>query len=76
MEFKKHIVISTPDGAYWKPYDNINIQIRNGITDQIMKNHAEKDWTPAKGDRVYFFPGCTVPRFKVRAKYNTTIKPE
>jgi len=76
MNFKKHIIITTPPGSYWQPYDKLFIQIRNGITDQALKKSLTSDWTPAKNDRVYFFPGCTVPRFKVRAKYNTTIKPE
>ena len=37
--------------------------------------NAKDEWTPAPKDRLYFLPGCTVPRFKVREKFKVTIKP-
>ena len=37
----------------------------------------KKNWTPNGDgtDRLYFFPGCSVPRVKVREKFTCTIKP-
>ena len=58
------------------PYSKINIRIKNGITSEDLSNEMNDDWTPDPKDRLYFFPGCAVPRWKVRDKYSTTIKPE
>ena len=35
-------------------------------------------WTPLNNgtDKLYFFSGCTVPRFKVRELYSVSLKPE
>lgn len=35
----------------------------------------KKNWKPQGGDNLYFFSGCSIPRFKVRDKYSCTIKP-
>lgn len=56
------------------------ITLVNGFTgDEISKAlDIQQEWTPLGNgaDRLYFLPGCTVPRFKVREFYNCTIKPE
>ena len=34
------------------------------------------DYTPAKGDKIYFYPDCNIPRFKVKQfceKYGTSV---
>jgi hypothetical protein len=77
MEFKKYIALEL-DGykGVHKDFDTVKIKIKNGLTSEDMKESLDSDWTPAEKDRLYFFPGCAVPRFKVREKFNTTIKPE
>lgn len=47
---------------------------RSEVTDIFNINST---WEPLGDDKdkLYFFPGCTVPRFKVREKYSVTIKP-
>lgn len=37
---------------------------------------VSEGWVPQPTDKLFFFPGCIVPRFKVRDKYTVTIKPE
>jgi len=76
MNFKKYIVLSIDYQGKYRPYDKINIKIKNGITSTMLKEELDDNWVPDKKDRLYFFPGCSVPRFKVREKFNTTIKPE
>jgi hypothetical protein len=40
--------------------------------------NIQKGWQPLDNDldKLFFFPGCNVPRFKVREAYTCTIKPE
>lgn len=44
---------------------------------QVVSNFkSSKKYTPAKGDKLYFMPGCTVPRFKVKQfcqKHNVAV---
>lgn len=56
----------------------IKMMVRKGITaDQIMDTfNLEDEWVPSDNERIFFFPGCSVPRFKVREKFKVTIKPE
>lgn len=44
------------------------------ITEQF---NIQESWTPREdgSDNIFFFSGCSVPRFKVRKKWSTTIKP-
>lgn len=37
--------------------------------------NIQQNWTPGENEKLYFLPGCTVPRFKVREKFSCTIKP-
>jgi hypothetical protein len=76
MNFKRHIVLDIDYKGKHRPYPDVRIRVRKGITAEDMTNELADDWEPDKKDRLYFFPGCTVPRFKVREKFNTTIKPE
>lgn len=76
MNFKKYMVLELPNRTMHRRYDSIKIRIKNGITSLAMKEDLAHDWTPDPKDKLYFFPGCSVPRFKVRDKFNTTIKPE
>jgi len=76
MNFKKYMVLSIDYTGKYRPYEKISIKIKNGITNLMLKEELTDNWVPDKKDRLYFFPGCAVPRFKVREKFNTTIKPE
>lgn len=76
MDFKKYIII---EGNYTdtRIIDSFNIKIKKGITNDELKDAVSNTWEPAdKAERPYFFSGCSVPRFKVREKWNVTIKPE
>jgi phage pi2 protein 07 len=83
MNYKSYLVLR-PEG---NPVDmscnggaaTIKMSIRRGMTNADIKEalNVEDEWTPRTGvERLYFFPGCSVPRFKVREKFNVTIKPE
>ncbi len=56
----------------------LKVKMRRGILNKDIKESLDvkDDWTPGQAERPYFFPGCTVPRFKVRESFNITIKPE
>jgi hypothetical protein len=75
MDFKKYIVIEGNfDG---RTLDSFSIKIKKGITSEELKTAVLNTWEPTgKKERPYFFSGCSVPRFKVREKWNVTIKPE
>jgi len=76
MKFKKYLVLEIENNGKYRPYHEIKIRIRQGTTSEAILKELEDNWEPDPKDRLYFFPGCSVPRFKVREKYNTTIKPE
>lgn len=44
----------------------INESASDDIEDTVRKFMPKKSYTPTKGDKIYFVPGCTVPRFKVK----------
>lgn len=56
----------------------LKVKIRRGIITKDVHESLDvkDDWVPGENERPYFFPGCTVPRFKVRESFNITIKPE
>jgi len=58
--------------------DNLRISIKHGFFKDDFKNalNVQEGWQPEAVNNLYFLPGCAVPRFKVRDKYNCTIKPE
>lgn len=83
MNYKSYLKLR-PQGA---PIDmwghggaaTIKMSIVKGMTNSDIKEalNVEDEWTPGtEVDRLYFFPGCSVPRFKVREKFSVTIKPE
>jgi len=56
----------------------LKVKMRRGMLNKDIKESLDvkDDWTPGQAERPYFFPGCSVPRFKVRERFNITIKPE
>jgi len=86
MNYKSYLLLA-PDGLPHNPGTTgspgggarIKLMIRKGMTKADIKEvlNVEDEWTPGTGvEKLYFFPGCSVPRFKVREKFNVTIKPE
>ena len=76
MEFKKHIIISHEVIRKWASPEKLQLKVKTGISADDLAESLDKGWVPDKSDRLYFFSGCTVPRFKVREKWNVTIKPD
>lgn len=79
MNLKKYLLIDT----YYDHDDDLHklkLKVVNGFTRDDVETalDVQKGWTPLGGsqDRLYFFPGSNVPRFKVREHYSCTIKPE
>lgn len=81
MKLKKYIVLSHKHeyNATEGHYDSLKIKVVEGFTrDKIEEAlDVQKGWTPLGNDqdKLYFMPGCAVPRFKVREHYSCTIKP-
>lgn len=80
MNLSKHIIIDgvkASSRAGWSACDSFAIRVRNGITNDNLKKVVLNTWEPVdEKERPYFFSGCSVPRFKVREKWNITIKAE
>lgn len=78
IHFKKYIVLDCNGKCNkYSNFDSFSIKIKTGILSNHLKDQLSVNkWTHAINDRLYFFPGCSVPRFKIKDKYNVTIKPE
>lgn len=75
MQLKNYLIIGTKNetGIDYEIY----FQIRKGFLPNTLKEElSENKWVPSGNDRLYFFPGCTIPRFKIREKFKVTIKPK
>jgi hypothetical protein len=61
----------------YEEFGQLKMSIKNCfVKDEFSKVlNIQEDWQPIGDDKIYFFPGCVVPRFKVRDKYSCTIKP-
>lgn len=61
-------------------YGSLKPKVVEGFTRDIIKEglDIQTGWKPLGNgqDKLYFLPGCAVPRFKVRENYSCTIKPE
>lgn len=42
------------------------------VSDAMKSVNVMDTWEPGSNEKVYFFKGCTVPRFKVRKKFKCT----
>jgi len=77
LNLKKYIILSANANGKYTNYPSISIKVKTGILAEDLKLQLENNrWTPDDKDRLYFFPGCSVPRFKIKDRFNTTIKPE
>ncbi len=81
MQLKKYIKLE-PYGKSqsnrYHGYQQLKLRVLNGTTGNDLADALStgKSWVPQNNERVYFIPGCTVPRFKVREKFSVTNKPE
>tara|TARA_R100000951_G_scaffold72180_2_gene60893 strand:+ start:695 stop:1792 length:1098 start_codon:yes stop_codon:yes gene_type:complete len=84
LNTKKYIVIDDAEIQDYceieeQMYNKIKIKIVDGFTaDKTNKVvTVSKGWQPLDNgkDKLFFFPGCSVPRFKVREHFACTIKP-
>ena len=84
LNTKKYIIIDDADAQDYcdiqeKMYNKIKIKIVDGFTADKTNEvvTVSKGWQPLDNgkDKLFFFPGCSVPRFKVREHYACTIKP-
>lgn len=61
-------------------YGSLKPKVVEGFTRDLIKEglDVQTGWKPLGNgqDKLYFLPGCAVPRFKVRENYSCTIKPE
>ena len=71
MNTKNYLVIEAP--MYNHKY---SIKLLQGITADKFSQALDETWQATGSDVLYFFPGCNVPRFKVREKFKITTKPE
>jgi hypothetical protein len=71
MNYKNYIIFDVDD------YRNMTMKVMKGFTRDTLKEslNVKDNWQEQGGDKLYFFPGCSVPRFKVREKWACTIKP-
>lgn len=63
--------------------EELSVTVKDSVdiskVEQIIKDIRDKSYTPTAKDKLYFYPECTVPRFKVREywgpkKVSITIK--
>jgi hypothetical protein len=58
------------------PYTEIKFKIKEGTEGgKNMKDKLDTGYVPKPDDVLYFVPGCSVPRFKLKDRFKTTIKP-
>lgn len=82
IQTKKYLVLDLLDNPNWErditPSKIIKPRIVTGFLRSELKQAmtVSEGWVPQPTDKLFFFPGCIVPRFKVREKYTVTIKPE
>ena len=60
---------------------DFTVHVKNGFPADDCEEHfkaTDNTWNPIDDgtDKLYFLPGCTVPRFKVKEHYSSTLKPE
>ena len=83
IQTKKYLVLDLIDNPTYNEFtDNFQKIIKPRIVTGFLRSDVKEvlsinsNWEPKDNEKIYFFPGCTVPRFKVRDKYAVTIKPE
>jgi len=82
IQTKKYLVLDLSDNPNRvlgiTPSKIIKPRIVTGFLRSELKQamNVSEGWVPQPTDKLFFFPGCIVPRFKVREKYTVTIRPE
>ena len=82
MKLKKYLILDCDvqvNKATKETETKINLKVVTGFTEKELSEQFDikTTWTPQDNNKdvLFFFSGCTVPRFKVRQKWTTTIKP-
>lgn len=78
---KSYLIIESnrDDDGFMIDTAPLKLKVRRGYQAEDLAEalDLQDDWVPSsEAERPYFFPGCNVPRFKVRENFNITIKPE
>lgn len=82
IQTKKYLVLDLLDNPDYVRYTTPSKIIKPRVVTGFLRSDVKQamtvseGWVPQPTDKLYFFPGCIVPRFKVREKYTVTIKPE
>ena len=73
MNLKTYILFEYDDSVQ----GCIKMKIVKGFTRDNIKSalNVKTGWQATGSDKLYFFPGCSVPRFKVRENFSCTNKP-
>jgi hypothetical protein len=75
MNYKNYLVLEVlGNSSQYTVKFRIKRGMLNSDVDEVLG--AKEEWIPDPKDKLFFLPGCTVPRFKVREKFTVTIKPE
>ena len=81
MVLNKYLVLSHKEE--YDPVEGIISSVQPKVVQGFTRANIKEGlgvvegWEPLGNDqdKLYFFPGCSVPRFKVREHYSCTIKP-
>ncbi len=83
IQTKKYLVLDLISNPTYNEFTDTFLKIiKPRIVTGFLRSDVKEvlsinsNWEPKDNEKIYFFPGCTVPRFKVRDKYAVTIKPE
>ena len=70
---KEILVINLDKGDSWSGAQNkatLDISIASVVNEKKLEEAyaaiKDKTYTPTKKDKLYIYPNCTVPRFKIR----------
>ena len=82
IQTKKYLILDLLNNSDYVRYTTPSKIIKPRIVTGFLRSEVKQamtvseGWVPQPTDKLFFFPGCVVPRFKVREKYTVTIKPE
>lgn len=78
---KVHFITVVPTPHEYKANSDFQWTHVQLLQNRLSSNLTLKEYTPSQKDKLFFYPGCDVPRYKVRnwvesIKGSVTIKPE
>lgn len=79
MNLKKYVLVKNVQQTdeYGDTENVLKLKVINGFRRSEVEHalNVQSGWAPQGSDKLFFFPGCSVPRYKVREKFACTIKP-